>query len=338
MLRRLSSILLIVALLGIVAPEDASAWGATGHRLVSEIGVSHLPAEVPAFLRSPEARAIARELGAELDRSKGAGRMHDAERDPGHWVVLNSQASVMGIVPLDALPVTREEYDTALRAQGKTQYAAGYLPYSIVDGWQQLRKDFALWRASVVGAASAVDAAGRAWFEADRKLREVLILRDIGVWSHYIGDASQPLHVSMHIIGWYGANPKGYSTSRTIHADFEGDFVKRFVPADRVTAAVRSYQDCACPIEERTRRYLRASHSMVERLYELEAKGAFKSADAAGVEFTAQRLAAGAAELRDMIVDAWRASADATVGYPPVSVRDIESKALVPTKAMFVGD
>ncbi len=27
------------------------------------------------------------------------------------------------------------------------QYKAGYLPYSIVDGFQQLRKDFAYWRA-----------------------------------------------------------------------------------------------------------------------------------------------------------------------------------------------
>ena len=338
MLKRPWCTLLIVALLGSVAPHEASAWGATGHRLVSEIGVAHLPSEVPAFLRSPDARAMVRELGAELDRSKGAGRMHDAERDPGHYVILNGQASVMGIIPLDALPVTREEYDAALRAHGKTQYTAGYLPYSIVDGWQQLRKDFGLWRASVVGAASAVDAADRAWFEADRKLREALILRDIGVWSHYVGDASQPLHVSIHRIGWSGPNPKGYSTAREIHADFEGEFVKRFVPADRVTALVRPYLDCACSVEERARRHLRASHAMVERLYELEAAGAFKSADAAGVAFAAERLAAGASELRDMIVDAWRASADATVGYPPVSVRDIESKVLVPAKAMFVGD
>ena len=331
------SALVIVTLLGLAA-DDASAWGATGHRLVSEIGAAHLPAEVPAFLGSPAARATIRELGAELDRSKGAGRTHDAERDPGHYVNLDAQASVLGVVALDALPDTREGYDTALRAHGKTQYLAGYLPYAIVDGWLQLRKDFGLWRAAVVGAASAVDAADRAWFEEDRKLREALILRDVGVWSHYIADASQPLHVSIHRDGWSGPNPKGYTTSRGIHAAFEGEFVRRFVPAERVTAAVRPYRDCAGPIEERTRRHLRASLAMVERVYELEATGAFRSGDAAGVAFAAQRLAAGASELRDMIVDAWRASVDATVGYPPVAVRDIESKVLVPTRTMFVGD
>jgi hypothetical protein len=46
----------------------------------------------------------------------------------------------------------REQYDTLLRAKGITQYKAGYLPYSIVDGWQQIRKDFAYWRAAVTSS------------------------------------------------------------------------------------------------------------------------------------------------------------------------------------------
>jgi len=29
----------------------------------------------------------------------------------------------------------------------------------------------------------------------NRRLREKLTIRDIGIWSHYGGDASQPLHV-----------------------------------------------------------------------------------------------------------------------------------------------
>src|SRR5437879_3214564 len=53
----------------------------------------------------------------------------------------------MGALPLAKLPETREAYDTELRAKGITEYKAGYLPNSIVDGWQQIRKDFAYWRA-----------------------------------------------------------------------------------------------------------------------------------------------------------------------------------------------
>ena len=35
--------------------------------------------------------------------------------------------------------------------KGFSQYDAGYVPYAIVVGWQQIRKDFAYWRADVKG-------------------------------------------------------------------------------------------------------------------------------------------------------------------------------------------
>jgi hypothetical protein len=46
-----------------------------------------------------------------------------------------------------------------------------------------------------------------------------------------------------------------------------------------------------------------------------------------------ERLAAGAAELRDLIVDAWAASADEKIGYPGISVHDVENGTVVPTRA-----
>jgi hypothetical protein len=61
-----------------------------------------------------------------------------------------------------------------------------------VDGWQPLVKDVAYWRATVKGAETATTQEERAWFEADRRLHEKLTLRDIGVWSHHVGDAAQP--------------------------------------------------------------------------------------------------------------------------------------------------
>jgi hypothetical protein len=102
----------------------------------------------------------------------------------------------MGVLPLAKLPETREAYDTGLRAKAFTQYKAGYLPYSIVDGWQQVRKDFANWRALTKAIETAQTPEERAWFEADRQLREKLTIHDIEIWSHYVGDASQPLQLS----------------------------------------------------------------------------------------------------------------------------------------------
>src|SRR5260370_7502440 len=126
---------------------DCWAWGATVHEWVSGIAIERLSDNLPPFIRTPEAAADMAVLGRELDRSRGAGRTHDAERDPGHSINLADDGTVVGALPLSRLPLTREEYDTLLRAKGLTQYKAGFLPYSIIDGWQRIRKDFAYWRA-----------------------------------------------------------------------------------------------------------------------------------------------------------------------------------------------
>ena len=318
--------------------EQALAWGATGHEWISGIAIEKLPDDVPAFVRTPEAIADIAVMGRELDRSKGAGETHDKERDPGHYVDLTDDGKVMGIVPLDKLPVTREAYDTQLRAGGSTQYKAGYLPYSIVEGWQQLVKDFAYWRAAVKGAETAKSSEERAWFEADRRLREKLTLRDIGIWSHYVGDASQPLHVTVHYNGWGKyPNPQGYTTSK-IHAYFEGEFVRSNLRREAVAAQVVAYETCGCSMQDKTRRLLALSLSNVVPLYQLELQGGFRSGNRWGADFVTLRLATGAQFARDMIYDAWMASADGMVGYPMVNVRDIESGHVRATRELMGAD
>jgi hypothetical protein len=331
--------LLEAALLVVLGVGHCWAWGAIGHEYISGIAIEKLPDSVPAFVRTPAAAAEIAVMGREPDRSKGAGETHDRERDPGHYMNFSDDGSAVGIVPIAKLPATREGYDTQLRAKGFTQYKAGYLAYSIVDGWQQIRKDFAYWRADVKGAETATTAEERAWFEADRKLREKLTLRDIGIWSHYVGDASQPMHVSVHFNGWGDyPNPNGYTMSKSIHAHFEGAFVRQNLRRDAVVAGVSPYVDCKCSIQEKTRSLLQISLAEVGALYALEKDGAFKDGDQRGVEFATGRLAVGAQFTRDMIVDAWLASADAPVGYPMVNVRDIESGKVRATRELMGAD
>lgn len=352
--RRISFFLLAAALAA--APAPAHAWGATGHELVSGVGADLFPAELPGFLRIAAARRTIGELGRELDRSKGAGKTHDSERDPGHFLDLADNGAVMSAVPLNALPETRGDYDAALSAAGFDQYKAGYLPYAIVDGWQQLVKDFAYWRADSVAQANARTAADRAWFKADRLRREQLILRDAGVWSHYIGDGSQPQHVTVHYDAWGDfPNPQSFTTKKGFHARFEGVFVKTNVTPAMVRAQAPAFHDCACPIFERVERYLQATNAEVVPLFTLEAKGAFPAplvagdgltllpdpahpAPPEGIAFAAARLGAGAAEFRDLVVLAWRASANGVVGYPGVNVADVESRKVILSRALYAND
>ncbi len=226
---------------------------------------------------------------------------------------------------LEALPPTRAEYEAAVRATGADSWKAGYLPYSIVDGWQQLAKDFAYWRAEVAGERLEPDPARRSWISADRRRRERQIVVDLGVWSHYVGDASQPLHVTTHYNGWgEGPNPRGYTLQR-IHVPFEGPFVAGNVNARQVRARLSPYRHCECAIEARVAAYLGETWRTVVPFYELEKAGGFAGSDPRGAAFAADRLAAGVSELRDLVVEAWNASAKGTVGYPATPVADVES-------------
>jgi hypothetical protein len=156
-------------------------------------------------------------------------------------------------------------------------------------------------------AKAATDPADRAWFEADRQLREMIIVRDLGVWSHYVGDASQPLHVSIHFNGWgeNSPNPNGFTNSKRIHAHFEGEFVRENLDRATVKAAMVPYKECTCKIEERVRTLVFETHSQMAPLYELEKRGGVAKGNQEGIAFATARLAAGSAALRDLIVDAW---------------------------------
>ncbi|MHB8530930.1 MAG: phospholipase C/P1 nuclease family protein [Caulobacteraceae bacterium] len=329
---------LIGVLAGLALASSALAWGATGHRIIGRLATEALPPSLPGFLRSPAAVAALGELDREPDRWKAAGKAHDLDLDPGHFLDLGDDGRVLAGPALADLPATREDYETALRRIGGDGWRAGYLPYSIIEGWQQLAKDFAYWRVDVAAARTVVDAAHRTWFVADEARREGLVLRDLGVLGHYVGDGSQPLHVSEHFNGW-GAfpNPDGFTQDK-VHAPFEGAFVRSYVRPGRVRAAMAPYRDCHCSIQRRTVAYLAATNAFVVPFYRLYKAGGFQPGDRRGVDFAAERLAAGAAELRDVTIDAWRASAEEQVGFPAVSVRDVEAGALDPYDSFYGTD
>jgi hypothetical protein len=325
----------ILFTLSLLSHQEALAWGATGHRLISRLAIENLPAELPAFLRTPQAAELIGELGREPDRSKGIGNTHDHDLDPGHYINLADDFLAGGVLAVDPLPATREDYDSGLGTKGTNEFRVGFLPYAITDGWQQLQKDFAYWRADVAAERAADTKTERAWFAKDRRLHELIILRDLGYWGHFVADASQPMHVSIHHDGWGDyPNPHGYSTTRGFHAAFEGEFVARNVRREDIAIRLRPIRDCACTIQTRTVSYLRETHSRLLALFELEKAGAFTGNATAGRVFAADRLAAAVSELRDMIISAWRTSIDSTVGYPPVPVRDVVSGRVNPFRQM----
>lgn len=311
---RLAAVLLAVGF-SLGAADQALAWGDIGHRIIGTLGVESLPKDLPAFLLTRQAAEDAGDYARELDRSKGAGRIHDSDRDPGHFADLDDDGRLLGGPLLKDLPPTRAAYETALRAVGQDSWKAGYSPYAIIDGYQQLVRDFATYRVLKAIVAREKNRTRLAWYKADLRRRETLTLRDIGVWAHYVGDAAQPLHDTVHYNGWDAKypNPKGYTLDR-IHGPFEENFVRDHVTIDMVRAQLPAPREGG-PIDQRTIEYLSAGFAQVEPLYQMWKDGDFTGAAPKGTAFTVTRLAAGSAELRDLITNAWRESATATIGY-----------------------
>jgi hypothetical protein len=318
------------------APVPASAWGAQGHRIINGAAVRALPDTLPAFLRSASAHDEIALLGPEADRVKGAGAPLDDDDNPGHYVDAADDFTVAGVVKLSALPKDRAEYDRALRGAATDQYGQGYLPYQIADGWQRIVRDLAYWRVDVAGAAKGTTPDDRAFFAFDRSVREAVTLRDVGYWGHFVADASQPLHVSVHFNGWNSQkypNPNGFSDSRTIHARFETDLVRAVATEDLVAARMGAPALSRDPLLTQVGAYLAATESKVPDVYRLEAAGGIDGRSDAAKALVLDRLAAGAAEMRDLLIEAWQASGDAKVGYPGVTVRDVESGTVAPNRA-----
>lgn len=327
-----NAITILCALALLVWPRAAMAWGYTGHRIINLVAVQELPEDVPAFLRTPSAAASIEALGPEMDQLKGAGFSWDHDDDPGHYVDIGDDGKVAGVVSMLALPDDMEAYGNALAGVRSNPYKAGYLPYAIADGWEQVRKDFAYWRVYDYLARSG-PAADRAAYAAARTLREELTVRDIGVWGHFVGDGSQPLHATTHY------NDGG------LHARFEGAFVRDYVTADAVEKLVPSggprsgdrllsQRDLLGQIGE----YLTSTNQEVQPTYAIEKKSGYKKATPEAIAFATARVADGARELRDLIVQAYDNSTYESVGYPTIPVQTILDGKIAPTLKSFGGD
>ena len=336
-------ILITAAVLSLaVVPAAVSAWGNTGHRRIGVAAVRALPDELPAFLRTPGAAAEVGELSREPDRTKGGGQPHDRERDTAHFIDMDDSARVMDArgMSIDALPTLKSEYDAALIAAGLEVNDAGYLPYAIMDGYQQLVRDFATWRVLNAAEARERDPGKRAWYREDRLRREALILRDMGYLGHYVGDGAQPHHTTIHYNGWSRdtPNPEGFTTSRQTHGQFEGAFTARIARLDAVEAAMPAPRLDGFEMRPRVATYLKTTLAEVLPFYRLEKAGGFREADARGAAFATARLGAGAAELRDLYVLAWRDAADDSIGWPAVKVAEVEAGTADPWLAMYGED
>jgi hypothetical protein len=256
--------------------------------MINRLAAGSLPADVPAFLRSDEAQNLIEYLGPEPDRWRSPSEAELlAAQAPEHFIDLEL-ADALG-----PLPRRRLDFEGRVFAAGQRPEKVGLQPWAATEVWQRLKAALREYRT----------------LQAEHKdTREVeqVVLFYAGWLGHYVGDASQPLHTTIQYNGWVGPNPNGYTTEHKIHWQFEGPFVGANIQPDVVRAKMSALKPVAGDLFDSYVAYLRQTATHVEKVYQLEKAGGFSGKGTAeSRDFTAERLAAGASMLRDMIYTAW---------------------------------
>ena len=281
------SAIVVLASMGL-QPPGALAWGNEGHRMINRFAVSNLPADAPVFLRSNAATKEIEYLGPEPDRWRSAAEPElSAAQAPEHFIDLE---------PADALgplPHRRLDFESKVFASGQRPERVGLQPWEAMEVWERLKAAFREYRQESAAHQDTAAVEQAAIFYA-------------GWLGHYVGDASQPLHTTVQYNGWTGPNPNGYTTEHRIHWQFEGVFVAENLHAADVQPKMTPPRAIDGDMFDSYISYLRHTATHMEEVYQLEKAGGFTGAGSPeSREFTAERLAAGASMLRDMIYTAW---------------------------------
>jgi hypothetical protein len=251
-----------------------------------------LPIGLPGFLGSTAAIDEIDYLGPEPDRwrSKAEPELNAAQA-PEHFINLEL-ADALG-----PLPHNRLDFEAEVFAAHQRPEIVGLQPWETLEVWERLKAAMRQYRAMAAA-------------KEDTRPVEAAILYYAGWLGHYVGDGSQPLHVSINYNGWVGPNPNGYTTGHQIHHQFEGPFVAANIHAPEVQTKMAPAKLIEGDMFDAYVAYLRHSATYVEKVYQFDKAGGFTGAGSPeSRDFTATRLAAGASMLRDMIYTAWILSA-----------------------------
>ncbi|MBI3650005.1 MAG: hypothetical protein HY231_03025 [Acidobacteria bacterium] len=291
MYTKTTALFLLVGMVALAPSPAVFAWGEEGHRFVNRVAAQKMPDDMPAFFKNAVARLEF--LGPEPDRWRDNKELFSALREvnaPDHFLDIDKPENFAD------LPNDRYKYGEWLRAQGKDPKDIGYLPYSILEGYEKVQVLFRLWRNT-----QAVE---------EKAQIEQNIIYYAGVLGHFVADGSQPLHATNHYNGWSGsANPDNF-TREPLHWRFEGEYVKAQFKAEDFSGLVNTATKLNDPFAD-TMNFLFESNRLVVPLYQMDKTVRWddRNRSPEAKQFVAKRLAAGSQMLANLWYTAWVNSA-----------------------------
>jgi hypothetical protein len=314
--------LLALTLAGTLAfTFNAFGWDYEGHRVVNQLALASLPTNFPAFIRAPAVQERIAYLSGEPDRWRNVPDEFPLANvnNPDHYLDLE-ELELYGLTA-QTLPIWRYDFVAKLaqvraaqpdkfpaidpaRNRDHTRELIGFLPWAIAEYSGKLKSGFS--------CLKAFEQNGGTPDEIANAQQDVIYV--MGVMGHFVGDASQPLHTTIHHHGWVGANPRGFTTDRGFHQAIDGGYfmktggLKLETMRDKVRTA-RALGPAPDRLFAEIMSYIGESHQQLEPLYQLEKDGKLSGEGEKRLEgraFLEGQLVKGGQMLGDIWYSAWQ--------------------------------
>lgn len=296
----------------------AWAWAAPGHRVITRLALGLLPNDMPQWLREP---AVIEQIAFESnepDRWRGVALPAlDHQNNPDHYI--DSETLADHGLTLRTLPALRYEFIAAITknaaaTQPATQSAGrpargvqrfvsddvGTLPYAISEHYAKLVASFNTLR--------ILESLQREQDGNQMAAARANVISEMGQLSHFVGDAGQPLHTTIHHHGWIGDNPNGYTRDRGFHAYIDVDIVAlHALNEDALKPGLKPLPDIPRDgVWDAAIGLIERSFAQVEPLYRMQKSGDLQKD--AGRKLIAERMRDSAEVLAGLYWRAWRQS------------------------------
>lgn len=306
MRRRIRAISCVLACGAAIAGATMVGWSAPGHRTITEVAIASLPEDFPRWVCDPIGVAKASFESNEPDRWRGTRVPALGHENNGDHYMDVEYLAEYGL-SLETLPRLRYEFvDAVVRAApsaGETfsPEKIGMLPYAIMEHYAKLRSSF--------NSVRILEVLGDPRRAVQLEAARANALYHMGQLSHFVGDAAQPLHLTIHHHGWVGENPNGYTTEGRFHSFIDYAVVRNHELGPK---ALRAFIKPAAEIPsdgvwDAAIALMERSFAQVEPLYALEKSGDLDRE--AGRAFIGERLADAASVLAGLYERAWVDSA-----------------------------
>lgn len=279
-------------LLLLLLPFPAHAWGEKGHLMINELAIGAAASRLPEFMNASRAQLIYNAFEPDRWREEWQSPMNTTQA-ADHFFDSEYWGSIA------TLETDRYAFMEKVAAKKIELVKIGYVPYAIIENYGRLVNAFRLWRNAKTPAAREAARANAVYVA--------------GLLGHYVGDASQPLHMSVHYNGWADnhTNPKNFTQDRRLHNRYESAYVNAAINIAAVRPKVQPPQRLK-DVWGSIKQHLAQGFAELEPLYELEKAGEFnpERPRPRGTDFIITQIARAGTMLGNLWYTAWLESGE----------------------------